>query len=115
MTTTDCRARLRDMLQGPRCVAAGSVFDPLSARIADELGIPAGVLGGSVASMAVLGAPDLILLTLTELAEQVRRIRRAAPVSLLVVADPGHGHPPYVIRTVPEPAGPRATGWRQAT
>ena len=45
---------------------AGSVFDPLSARIADEVGFEVGVLGGSVASFAVLGAPDLMLLTATD-------------------------------------------------
>ena len=54
-----------------------SVFDPVSARIAEDLGFEAGMFAGSVASLTVLGAPDLVVLTLTELAEQVRRMTRA--------------------------------------
>src|SRR3546814_19095333 len=57
-----------------------------------------------------LGAPDLILLTLTELAEQVRRICRAAPVSLLVDADHGYGNALNVMRTVQELEGAGAAG-----
>ena len=49
-------------------------------------------MGGSVASAVVLGAPDVIVLTLSELADQVRRIMRAADVSLLVDADHGYGN-----------------------
>lgn len=59
MNAQEKRKRLAALLAGQRCVVAGSVFDPLSARIADEVGFEAGVLGGSVASFAVLGAPDV--------------------------------------------------------
>ena len=44
----------------------GSVSDPISARIAEDLGFEVGMFAGSVASMTVLGAPDLIVLTLSE-------------------------------------------------
>ena len=53
------RARLRAILSGERCVYPGSVFDPISARIAEDLGFEVGMLAGSIASMTVLGAPDL--------------------------------------------------------
>ena len=79
-----------------------SVFDPLSARIAVELGFEAGMFAGSVASMTVLGAPDLVVLTLTEFAEQIRRMMRAADLSLLVDADHGYGNALSVMRTVEE-------------
>ena len=36
------------------------------------------MFGGSVASLVVLGDPDIALITLTELAEQMRRMSRAA-------------------------------------
>ena len=61
MSPQDKRKKLAALLSGDRCVIAGSVFDPLSARIADEVGFEVGLLGGSVASFAVLGAPDLML------------------------------------------------------
>lgn len=110
MNAHDKRQRLAALLAGERCVIAGSVFDPLSARIADEVGFEVGVLGGSVASFAVLGAPDLLLLTLTELAEQVRRICRASELPVLVDADHGFGNALNVMRTVEELASVGAAG-----
>ena len=47
------------------------------------------MLGGSTASLTVLGDPDLMLITLTELAETVRRITRAGDLPLLIDADHG--------------------------
>ena len=110
MNTHDKRKRFAALLAGDRCVLAGSVFDPLSARIADEVGFEVGVLGGSVASFAVLGAPDLMLLTLTELAEQTRRICRASDLPVLVDADHGYGNALNVMRTVEELASVGAAG-----
>ncbi len=80
----------------------GSVFDPLSARIAEDLGFELGMFAGSVASMTVLGAPDLIVLTLTEFAAQANRICRAGELPLLVDADHGYGNALNVQRTVEE-------------
>jgi carboxyvinyl-carboxyphosphonate phosphorylmutase len=98
----DRRQRLRSLLSGSACVYPGSVFDPLSARIAEELGFEASMFAGSVASLAVLGAPDLILLTLTEFAEQARRIGRAGNLPLICDADHGYGNALNVMRTVEE-------------
>ena len=98
----ESRARLGKILAGDRAVLASSLFDPMTARIADELGIEVGLMGGSVASLAVLGAPDLMLLTLTELAEQARRVCRAGRLCVLVDADHGYGNALNVMRTVEE-------------
>jgi len=95
-------ARLREILAGDQCIVACSLFDPMSARVADELGFDLGIMGGSVAALAVLGAPDLILLSLTELAEQARRVCRAGRVGLIVDADHGYGNALSVMRTVEE-------------
>ena len=70
------------------------------ARAAEDLGFELGMLAGSVASLAVLGAPDIIVLTLTEFAEQARRIGRAGALPLLVDADHGYGNAMNVQRTV---------------
>ena len=110
MNAQDKRKSLAALLAGQRCVIAGSVFDPLSARIADEVGFEVGVLGGSVASFAVLGAPDLMLLTLTELAEQVRRICRASELPVIVDADHGFGNALNVMRAVEELASAGVAG-----
>jgi carboxyvinyl-carboxyphosphonate phosphorylmutase len=96
------RQRFREILEGEGCIHPGSVFDPISARIAADLGFEAGMFAGSIASFTVLGAPDLILLTLTELADQCRRICRAADLPLIVDADHGYGNALNVKRTVEE-------------
>jgi oxaloacetate decarboxylase len=102
MHWTERRQRFRAVLKGPRCVHPGSVFDPISARIAEQLGFEIGMFAGSIASFTVLGAPDLIVLTLTEFAEQAYRINRAGSLPLLVDADHGYGNALNVMRTVEE-------------
>jgi len=96
------RAKLRSILAGERCVLMASVFDPVSARLAHALGYEAALVGGSPVSHAVLGTPDVIVLTLTELAEQVHRCARAAPVPLVIDGDHGYGNALGVMRTVRE-------------
>jgi carboxyvinyl-carboxyphosphonate phosphorylmutase len=78
------------------------VYDAISARIAEDLGFEIGMFAGSVASMTVLGAPDLIVLTLSEFAGQAYRINRAGNLPLLVDADHGYGNALNVKRTVEE-------------
>jgi carboxyvinyl-carboxyphosphonate phosphorylmutase len=96
------RERFRKLLSGDRCVHPASVFDAMSARIAEDLGFEVGMFAGSVASMVVLGAPDLIVLTLSEFAGQAHRINRAGELALLVDADHGYGNALSVMRTVDE-------------
>ncbi|HLJ05530.1 MAG TPA: isocitrate lyase/phosphoenolpyruvate mutase family protein [Acetobacteraceae bacterium] len=102
MHWTDRRQRFRQLLAGNQCIHPGSVFDPISARIAEELGFEVGMFAGSIASFTVLGAPDLIVLTLSEFADQAYRINRAGKLPLLVDADHGYGNALNVMRTVQE-------------
>ncbi|HEY4922522.1 MAG TPA: isocitrate lyase/PEP mutase family protein [Xanthobacteraceae bacterium] len=102
MDWTDRRERLRAIVASGRCIHPGSVHDPISARIAEDLGFEAGMFAGSVASLAVLGAPDIVVLTLTEFADQAYRINRAGKLPLLVDADHGYGNALNVKRTVEE-------------
>jgi carboxyvinyl-carboxyphosphonate phosphorylmutase len=102
MHWTNRRERFRAVLAGDQCIHPGSVFDPISARIAEELGFEVGMFAGSIASFTVLGAPDLIVLTLSEFAEQAYRINRAGKLPLLVDADHGYGNALNVMRTVQE-------------
>ena len=96
------RDMLRSILSGSACIRPGSVYDAISIRIAEDLGFEVGMFGGSVASLAVLGDPDIALITLTELAEQMRRMSRAAALPVLVDADHGYGNALNVRRTVQE-------------
>ncbi len=102
MNWTERRERFRAILSGNRCVHPGSVYDAISARIAEDLGFEVGMFAGSIGSMSVLGAPDLIVLTLTEFAGQAYRICRAGNLALLVDSDHGYGNALNVKRTVEE-------------
>ncbi|HSG94047.1 MAG TPA: isocitrate lyase/PEP mutase family protein, partial [Afifellaceae bacterium] len=99
---TNRRQRFRAILEGNECVHPASVHDPVSARIAEDLGFEMGMYAGSVASLTVLGAPDLIVLTLSEFAAQAHRISRAAELPVLADADHGYGNALNVMRTVEE-------------
>lgn len=102
MLLSDRRKRYREVLAGQACVHPASVFDAMSARIAASLGFEVGMFAGSTASATVLGAPDIIVLTLTEFADQILRICRASPLPLMVDADHGYGNALNVMRTVEE-------------
>jgi oxaloacetate decarboxylase len=102
MDWTDRRERMRAIVNGGRCFYPGSVYDPISARIAEDLGFEAGMFAGSVCSLAVLGAPDIVVLTLSEFAGLALRINRATRMPLLVDADHGYGNALNVKRTVEE-------------
>jgi carboxyvinyl-carboxyphosphonate phosphorylmutase len=102
MTFRKRREALRLILTGSICIRPGSVYDAVSIRIAEDVGFELGMFGGSVASLAVLGDPDITLITLTELAEQMRRMSRAASLPVLVDADHGYGNAMNVRRTVEE-------------
>jgi len=102
MLLSERRKQYRRILEGNVCIHPASVFDAMSARMAASLGFEVGMFAGSIASGTVLGAPDLVVLTLTEFAEQIRRITRGSDLPLMVDADHGYGNALNVMRTVEE-------------
>ena len=102
MNHTEQRKRFRAMLTGDICYSPATVYDALSARVAESVGFELGILSGSVCANTILAAPDIAVQTLTEFADQVRRIMRASNLSLFVDADHGYGNALNVMRTVQE-------------
>ena len=102
MRWTNRREKFRALLSGDLCIHPGSVYDAISARIAEDLGFETGMFAGSIASMTVLAAPDIVMLTLSEFADQAHRICRAGELPLIVDADHGYGNALNVRRTVEE-------------
>ena len=100
--TAEHRRRLRALLEGDACIHPATVYDPISARLAEMAGYEVAVLPGSLASAAILGVPDLILITLTEFAEQARRIARYSGLAVVADADHGYGNALNAQRTVEE-------------
>ena len=98
----ELRTAFRALLDSDSCFHTASVFDPMSARIAADLGFEVGILGGSVASLQVLAAPDFALITLSEFVEQATRIGRVSRLPVIADADHGYGNALNVMRTVVE-------------
>src|SRR6266702_1339279 len=93
-------ARLRALLDSGQTIVAPGAFDPLSARLVEEAGFPAVYMTGFGTSAALIGRPDVGLLTMTEMAGNAGRIAAAVDIPVIADADTGYGNPLNVIRTV---------------
>ena len=92
--------RFRRRLGEPGLIVAPICFDPLTARIAAQLGFECVALGGyALGSHLAASEP---LLTMTEVVETARRIAASVDVPLKVDAGTGYGDPLHVTRTVRE-------------
>ena len=93
-------ARLRALLDSGQTVVAPGAFDPLAARLVEEAGFPAVYMTGFGTSAALLGRPDVGLLTMTEMVDNAGRIAACVDIPVIADADTGYGNPLNVIRTV---------------
>jgi 2-methylisocitrate lyase-like PEP mutase family enzyme len=74
--------------------------DPLCATIIERAGFKVLGCGGYANSAALLGAPDIELLTLTEMTDAVWRFADAVDLPLFADGDNGHGNTTNVQRTI---------------
>lgn len=93
-------ARLRALLDSGEIIVAPGAFDPLAARLVEEAGFPAVYMTGFGTSAALIGRPDVGLLTMTEMAGNAGRIADCVDIPVIADADTGYGNPLNVIRTV---------------
>ncbi len=93
-------ARLRQLLDSGETIVAPGAFDPLAARLVEEAGFPAVYMTGFGTSAALIGRPDVGLLTMTEMADNAARIAACVDIPVIADADTGYGNPLNVIRTV---------------
>ena len=93
-------ARLRALLESGQTIVAPGAFDPLAARLVEEAGFPAVYMTGFGTSAALIGRPDVGLLTMTEMAASAGRIADCVNIPVIADADTGYGNPLNVIRTV---------------
>jgi 2,3-dimethylmalate lyase len=97
----DARAQLRALLDGPDIVVAPFVYDGLQALLARRYGFKAIYMTG-FGTAAARGFPDLGLLTMSEMVDNVRALARAVDIPVICDADTGYGEPINVLRTVRE-------------
>ncbi|HBZ70819.1 MAG TPA: carboxyvinyl-carboxyphosphonate phosphorylmutase [Deltaproteobacteria bacterium] len=94
-------SRLRELLRTRQPVVAPFVFDGLQAKLATAAGFEAVYMTG-FGTAAARGLPDVGLLGLSEMLENVRVLVRAAGVPVICDADTGYGNPVNVWHTVRE-------------
>src|SRR5438876_3983303 len=92
--------RLRELLAQPGIIRSLGAHDVFSALIVEQAGFETVFIGGFGTSASMLGLPDLNFLTMSEMADAIRRM--AARVSIPVIADgdTGHGDLHNVQRTI---------------
>jgi 2-methylisocitrate lyase-like PEP mutase family enzyme len=83
--------RLRALMDRRTCLVTPGIYDALSARIAERAGFEAIAISGFGVETALLGRPDIGLLTLSELVDAARRIAGAVDVPITVDGETGFG------------------------
>lgn len=91
-----------DLLASGQIVQAPGAPDSLAARLVQQAGFPAVYMTGFGATASRLGAPDIGLLTQTEMTEHARNMTRAVQIPVIADADTGYGGPSNLHRTVLE-------------
>lgn len=98
--TTSATIWLRERIRvGPLMLLPG-IANALGARIVEDLGFEALYVSGAGIANTFLGAPDIGLVTLSELAMHVAAIRDAVSIPVVVDADTGFGNAVGVAHTV---------------
>jgi len=94
------KSDLKALLAERQATLVPGAPNAMTARIIADLGYAAVYVTGAGVTNFELGVPDLGLITLTELAESVGRMRDAVELPLIVDADTGFGNAVNVVRTV---------------
>ena len=94
--------RLAELVRGREAILAPGAYDALTARIIEQAGFPAVYMTGFGTSASLLGRPDVGLLTMSQMADNARRIAQAVDIPVIADADTGYGNALNVIRTVQE-------------
>lgn len=95
-------SRLRELIDAGRVLVVPGAANALTARVIEDCGFPCVYVTGAGVANTQLAVPDVGLLAFSELLDQVRAIRTAVDVPLIVDADTGFGGPLNVHRTVRE-------------
>ncbi|GIM87833.1 isocitrate lyase/PEP mutase family protein [Salinispora arenicola] len=92
--------RFKELLLSPEILLLPTVPDPLAAKIAKQVGFKAISCAGYANSAAYLGAPDVQLMTLSEMVDCAWRIADATDLPVHMDGDNGHGNVTNVIRSL---------------
>ncbi|AWB81359.1 methylisocitrate lyase [Corynebacterium yudongzhengii] len=101
-TPAEIRREFRQALNSGTIQKLPGAFNPLTAKLIEDIGSFEGVYISGAVVANELGLPDIGLTTLTEVTNRSRQITRATSLPVLVDADTGFGEPMSAARTVSE-------------
>jgi 2-methylisocitrate lyase-like PEP mutase family enzyme len=93
---------LQELLKQPGIVVAPGCHDTLGAKIIEKVGFKAVYMTGNGLSASLLGAPDIGLLTMSEMVARGRALAAAVKIPVIADADTGYGNLNNVARTIEE-------------
>src|SRR3954462_13356557 len=94
--------QLRELLSRPGVIRSLGAHDVFTARLIESAGLETVFLGGFGTAASMFGVPDIGLITLTEMADAVRRMALRVSIPVVADGDTGHGELHNVVRTVRE-------------
>ena len=92
--------KLRNLIKNNSFLPIPSCFDALSAKLIEQTGFVAMFMSGFAASASRIGEPDLGVMTLTEVLDQLNNITDATSLPVIGDGDTGYGNAMNVQRTV---------------
>lgn len=92
--------KLRKLIENNSFLPIPSCFDALSAKLIEQTGFDAMFMSGFAASASRIGEPDLGVMTLTEVLDQLNNITDATSLPVIGDGDTGYGNAMNVQRTV---------------
>ena len=99
--TTKTKARtFRELLQSARPLVSPGVYDGYSARLVEQMGYKTAATTGAGLSNAILGQPDIGIMSLLENVNACRNIARSVAIPMMADADTGYGNAVTVFHTV---------------
>ena len=101
-TPTSPTRQFRELLNKPGVIRSLGAHDVFTARLIEAAGLETVFIGGFGTSASMLGLPDVGFLTLTEMADAVRRMALRVSIPVVADGDTGHGDLHNVVRTVRE-------------
>jgi 2-methylisocitrate lyase-like PEP mutase family enzyme len=94
--------KLRELMARKELVCAPGAYSALTAKLIEEAGFNSVYMSGYCTAASTLALPDLGLLTMTEMLNNVRALADATEIPLIADGDTGYGNPINVVRTVRE-------------
>ncbi|AEE90606.1 2,3-dimethylmalate lyase [Tepidanaerobacter acetatoxydans Re1] len=93
---------LRKLIEDEQILVAPGAHDVLTAKVIEKVGFNAVYMTGYGRAASYLGKPDVGLITMTEMQDQVSKLAAAVDIPVIADGDTGFGNAINVMRTVKE-------------